>query len=341
MSQRTFKWYLALSVFQMKPIAAAGYSPDADKEARRAMKLPFLFISSCVLSTASVAAQRPVPVREIPGAQTLVFRQVGRATLHLHIFLPPEHTASDNRPAMLMFFGGSWERGAPTMLIHHAKYFASRGMVVILPDYRTKRYYPKITPLDCLADAKAAFRWTRSHAAEWGMDQQRIAATGLSAGGYLVAAMLLDALEEPDADTSVSCHPDALVLFNPVLDTTSTGFHTEKFGDRAHDASPVHHVRPGIPPAIIFHGKADTLVPCEQSERYAVAMTAAGNTCRLLTYEGQKHGFYWSEPYHSETIQEADRFLASLGWLQGEPTTPPPPLSRSERSTSQSTLPSP
>lgn len=287
------------------------------------MKILFS-LAVCLFPLSCAFAQAPVRVQEIPGAQTIVYRQVGDAVLRLHVFLPPDHQRSDRRPAMLMFFGGSWERGDPTQFARHATYFASRGMVVILPDYRTSQNHGK-SPLDCVADAKAALRWTRSHAAEWGIDPKRIAAAGGSAGGYLAAAILLDGLEEPDAETSISCRPDALVLFNPVLDTTRTGFQTEKFGNHALDASPVHHVRAGMPPTIIFHGEADTLVPCEQAERYSAAMLAAGNTCRLVTYKGMGHGFYIRKPrYYPKVIQEADRFLASLGWLEGEPTTPPP-----------------
>ena len=277
-----------------------------------------------LLFPGAAAAQPPERVREIPGARSVVYREVGEAVLRAHVFLPPDHRASDRRPAMLMFFGGSWERGDPTQFARHATYFASRGLVVVLPDYRTRQYHGG-SPLDCVADAKAALRWTRAHAADWGIDPARIAAAGGSAGGYLAAALLLDGIEATDADTTISCRPDALVLFNPVLDTTPTGFQTEKFGDRAQAASPVHNIRPGMPPAIVFHGKADKLVPCEQAERYAAAMLAAGNDCRLLSYEKQGHGFYIRKPAcYTKVIHEADRFLAGLGWLRGEPTTPPP-----------------
>lgn len=287
------------------------------------MKLSILFLL-CLMPLFTNFAQEPERMTEIPGAKSEIYRQVGKVTLRLYIFLPPDYQPSDRRPAMIMFFGGSWERGKPTQFSQHAAYFASRGMVVILPDYRTKEYYGS-SPLDCVADAKAALRWVRSNATKWGIDPTRIAVAGGSAGGYLAAATLLDGLEEPGADTSVSCRPDAAVLFNPVLDTTPTGFRSDKFGDRAFDASPVHHLHPGMPPTIIFHGKADTLVPCEQAERYTEGMNAAGNVCRLVTYEGQGHGFYIRKPpYYVKVIQEADRFLASLGWLQGDPTTPPP-----------------
>ncbi len=284
----------------------------------------FLLICLNLQLLGSVCAQSADRVREIPGSQAVVYREIGAAVLRLHIFLPPDHKNSEQRPAMLIFFGGSWERGDPTQFARHATYFASRGMVVILPDYRTRQYHGK-SPLDCVADAKAAMRWTRGHAAEWGIDPDRIAAAGGSAGGYLAAATLLEGLEVSDVAPDTSCLPDALILFNPVLDTTSTGFQTEKFGDRALEASPVHHIRAGMPPTIIFHGKADTLVPCEQAERYTAAMIAAGNSCRLLAYEKQGHGFYIRKPaYYTKVMHEADRFLASLGWLQGEPTTPPP-----------------
>jgi acetyl esterase/lipase len=124
------------------------------------------------------------------------------------------------------------------------------------------------------------------------------------------------------------------VLFNPALvlapieGTQSVGFEkemtAERFGCPPAEISPAHNVKAGAPPAIIFHGKADTTVAYESAEIFTHRMKAAGNRCELVSFDGQGHGFFnfgkTGDKFAHETLTGADRFLASLGWLQGEPT---------------------
>lgn len=62
--------------------------------------------------------------------------------------------------------------------------------------------------------------------------------------------------------------------------------------ERKDDISPVAHVKPGIPPTIIFHGTADKTVPFENAERFTKLMKEAGNTCELVPFPGKGHGFF-------------------------------------------------
>lgn len=145
---------------------------------------------------------------------------------------------------------------------------ASRGMVAMTADYRVKSRHG-VKPVQCLADARSAIRWVRTNAARLGVDPGRIAAAGGSAGGHLAGSTaFIDAFDEPGEDRSVSAAPNALVLFNPALTLAplpgwkAEGFGTsvgaERLGCAPPAISPAHHVRPGAPPAIIFHGRADT-----------------------------------------------------------------------------------
>jgi acetyl esterase/lipase len=186
-----------------------------------------------------------------------------------------------------------------------------------------------------VADAKSALRWIRANAAKLGIDPQRIAAAGGSAGGHLAAAIAtLPGLDDPNDDKRVSCVPAALVLFNPALVLAPadradlSGFLSkataERFGCEPADISPLHHVKVGQPPTIIFHGQADTTVPYSSAELFTARMKAAGNRCELIGAEGQQHGYFnfgrAGNKYALETLAAADQFLASLGWLKGKPT---------------------
>ena len=193
-------------------------------------------------------------------------------------------------------------------------------MVGIVADYRVKRRHGT-TPFECVADGKAALRWVRRHAQELGVDPRRIAAGGGSAGGHVAAAAALcTALEEPGADRTVSCRPDALLLFNPVTDLT--GRLGGRWGDDPEAGSPLHHVDASDPPTIVFHGKADTTVAFESAETFCDAMENAGNRCELVGYDGRPHGFFnygRSRAAYTSTVWHMDRFLASLGYVEGQP----------------------
>ncbi len=261
-----------------------------------------------------IAAEPPMPHPD----QKIVYKQVEGDDLELHVFHPPGWQASDSRPAIVFFFGGGWVGGAPSQFYPHAKHFAEQGMLAISAEYRTKKSHGT-DPFACIADGKSAMRWVRAHAATLGVDPDRIVAAGGSAGGHVAASTaLLEGLDDPADDLSVSAMPQALVLFNPVIDTTEKGYGAEKVTGRETEASPVHHVRPGMPPTIIFHGTADTTVPFENVQRFQKLMREAGNRCELVPYEGKAHGFfnYTRDPeIYDDTIAKADSFLQDLGLL--------------------------
>ena len=278
-----------------------------------------------VLATTVLAAQKPTrrrPRVTLPPAT--VYKTVGDVKLPLYVYKPKGHKPSDRRPAILFFFGGGWNGGSVAQFHQHSLYFASRGMVAITVEYRVKSRHG-VAPFQCVADAKSALRWTRAHAGTLGVDPDRIGAAGGSAGGHLAACTaFIGGYDEPTDDLSVSPKPNALVLFNPVIDTTEKGYGASRLGGRARTLSPVHHVGAGAPPAIVFHGTADRTVPHENVERFRDAMRKAGARCELVSFEGKGHGFFNAGrdggAAYVATVRAADKFLASLGYLTGPPT---------------------
>jgi acetyl esterase/lipase len=198
-------------------------------------------------------------------------------------------------------------------------------MVGIRVEYRVIPKGDSGPPVICCNDAKSAMRYVRSHAAELGIDPNRIAAAGGSAGGHLAAFTgLVNGLDDPKDDPAVSCKPDALVLFNPVFNNGPGQWGHSRVGDRYLEFSPAHHVTAAAPPTIVFLGDTDKLIPVSVLREFEAAMKKAGRRCDAHVYPKAAHGFFNKDPYLTLTLIEADKFLASLGWLRGPPTIKPP-----------------
>lgn len=293
-----------------------------------------VFTVTTVFTSLTAGAQDPSSRKKassyppaIEGARSETYRKVGDTELKVWIF-DSSGKKTQPLPAIVFFFGGGWTSGSPAQFEPQSRHFAARGMIAIVADYRVKsRHHAK--PADCVSDAKACVRWVRANAARLGIDPDRIAVGGGSAGGHLAAAVAtLPGLDTAQDDKSVSCRPNALVLFNPgtvmapfpgvELKGFGAGLDKARFGCEPTEISPLHHVRKGAPPTIIFHGKADTTVPYATAVKFAEVMKTAGNRCDLVGYEGQPHGFFNKAKY-TETLAAADAFLVSLGYLPAKP----------------------
>lgn len=255
-------------------------------------------------------------------SERVLYRTVGDVKLHLEVFRPDGGT-SNARPAIVFFFGGGWRRGTSAMFHPFAAHLAKRGMIALCAEYRVRDVHGT-DPFAAVADARSAVRWVRAHHAELGVDPRRIAAGGGSAGGHLAAACaLLPGLDDPADDLAVSCRPDALVLFNPVIDNGPGGYGYSQVRERWKEFSPLHNIKPGAPPAIGLFGSKDTLIPVASAERFAAAMRAAGARCDLRVFEGGKHGFFnnrnGKNPFYPQALAAMDEFLVSLGWLKPLP----------------------
>ena len=262
-----------------------------------------------VLATGVFAESKP--------DQILNYKQDGAEQLTLHVFNPPEHKASDNAPAIVFFFGGGWNGGAPSQFYKQSSYLASRGMVAICADYRTAKRH-QTTPAECVKDGKSAIRWVRSHAAELGIDPDRLVAGGGSAGGHVAATTgVLKGFNEEGEDVSVSCRPVALVLFNPVFDNGPEGYGYDRVKGYWEDFSPLHNLDASAPPTLVMLGTKDKLIPVATAEAYKAKMEELGVRCDLILYDDQPHGFFNKAKY-DETLQAADQFLVSLGYLSAK-----------------------
>jgi len=178
---------------------------------------PILTAFSLLLLTLGLSA-KPEPTRSV------VYKHASNTDLKLFIFEPEGHKSSDKRPAAVFFFGGGWNGGTPSQFYPHCEYLASRGMVAMAADYRVASRQ-KTSPFECVEDGKSAVRWIRQNACSLGIDPNRLAAGGGSAGGHVAAATgNLPGLDSKEEDKNVSSKPNALLLFNPIYDNGPKGY---------------------------------------------------------------------------------------------------------------------
>ncbi|MBI1348454.1 alpha/beta hydrolase fold domain-containing protein [bacterium] len=287
-----------------------------------------LAILTCL--TATTYAQRNYPP-ELPGSQSYIYKTVGDVKLPLYVYSPKDHQATDHTPCIVFFFGGGWANGSPQQFEQQCQYLASRGMVAITADYRVASRHG-VKAVDCVKDAKSAIRWVREHASELGIDPDKVVASGGSAGGHLAAcAGVITEFDEPTESANISSRPNAMVLFNPAVSFTPPTDPVRKkqaeglanrTGVPPEQISPAHHVVKDLPPTLILIGSDDFLI--EGNREFIAKMEAAGNRCELDLYDGRSHGFFnygrGNNADFKATTASMDRFLTSLGYLQGKPT---------------------
>jgi len=252
-----------------------------------------------------------------PGDQMFVYKTVGDQKLRLWVRMPKDAKPSDHRPAAVFFHGGGWVGGPLFQFDKQSSHFVERGMVTVQVEYR---FVPNGDdggpPLVCIQDAKSAMRWVRSHAAELGIDPNRIAACGGSAGGHLAAfCSMVEGCDDPQDDLTISPRGNAQLLFNPVFDNSPGGYGHARMGKHWLEYSPAQHISADDPPAIVFLGTKDELIPAKTLDRFAAEMIKVGVRCEKYYYEGRSHGFFNKPADREDTVTKCDAFLVSLGWL--------------------------
>jgi acetyl esterase len=267
----------------------------------------FVIFLTCLMGYSSAYTQ-----------QKILYKQMEDTKLYMEIYHPKSMDSAKKYPVIVFYFGGGWSSGSISQFEPHAKYFSQRGMVCVLVDYRVKDRQ-QTTPFESLKDAKSSIRFLREHADIFHIDTSKIVAAGGSAGGHLAAATaLIDDYNESSDNQSISCIPNALVLYNPVIDNGPGGYGYNKIGEAYKNFSPLHNIREGMPPAIIFLGTNDLLIPVETAKYFQKAMEKVKSQCVLKLYEGQGHGFfnYKNLEYYKKTVLDTDEFLQSIGYLK-------------------------
>jgi acetyl esterase/lipase len=264
-----------------------------------------LFVAALLLTTAGLTAQTnapPLTSGDLVIQNDIVFGKGGAIDLHADIAYPKN--AAGPLPAIIHIHGGGWIGGS----YHDGNMarFAQAGYFVATIEYRLSNVAKWPAQIQ---DCKCAVRWLRANAAKYNVDPNRIGVVGESAGGHLVACLgTMANVPQYEGDggwPGVSSAVQAVVVkygptdfvdgekFNP--DTLKVveglfGVPHDKNPALWKSGSPVCYVAAGDPPVLILHGDADNVVPLQQAQVFAAALTKAGVPNQLIVVHNGGHG---------------------------------------------------
>ncbi|MGA2796413.1 MAG: alpha/beta hydrolase fold domain-containing protein [Thermoguttaceae bacterium] len=287
--------------------------------------------------TPASSAQTQVPIaKDLPGVKSLrdlEYARAGEISLLLDLYLPEK--SQGPLPLIIWIHGGAWLGGDKADC--PARRMLQRGYAVASINYRLSNQ--AVFPAQ-IEDCKAAVRWLRAHAGQYGLDPEHFGAWGSSAGGHLVALLgatghvkEFDKGENLDLSSSVQAvcdyygPTDLLQIQAHMLpgapmkhDTPSSpesrliGGPIQENKDKAARANPIAYVTPAAAPFLIVHGDQDPLVPYNQSELLFEALKKAGVSVRLHIIEGAGHGPGFGGPDVAELVNAFfDRHLNGIG----------------------------
>jgi acetyl esterase/lipase len=250
----------------------------------------------------------------------VVYAEAGGVPLRFDHYRPVRATGAT--PAVVFVHGGGWMRGDPSQAAGNALHFAREGIATVSISYRLAPASRFPAPLD---DVRHGLRWVRAHAGELGIDPERLALLGVSAGAHLAVlahlahdmADLAPDLPGPlrEVSESVRC---VIAHYGPYdIGRRRSDMVDALMGERVEDAewtrraSPLAHVARATAPILLIHGTADQLVSWRESERMHAALQEAGKASELLLLDGAPHAFQvdWRGEANQRANVAMDAFL--------------------------------
>jgi acetyl esterase/lipase len=266
--------------------------------------------SACLLllSLSSAWAQTNVDFQR---TEDVIYGRKFGTALTLDVFQP----RPANGVGVILMVSGGWYSSHESINANFFRALLNRGYTVFAVVHGSQ---PKFVITEIVPDINRAVRFIRHNAARYGVDPDRLGITGGSAGGHLSLTMGTqgspgdaNAKDPVDRESSavqcVACFfppTDFLNYSKPCEDAVGVGIlksFKSGFGPRSDTAeerqklgreiSPIYFVHSNMPPMLIIHGDADTLVPICQSQTFVKRCEEVGSTAKLVVREGKQHGW--------------------------------------------------
>lgn len=228
-------------------------------------------------------------------------------------FNPSKKTPS---PLLVFIHGGGWKGGKPSDYHYYCLKFAALDYTVATITYRFSQEakYPA-----AVEDVVDAIKWLRSHAEEYGIDPNRIALIGGSAGGHL--SMLVGYTWKDLAADGKSPIKAVVDLYGPTDLTTDFAINTkvvidfigkpyDQAAESYKEASPLFQLDANDPPTLVFQGTIDDIVPVEQSDILVEKLKELGIPHHYEKFEGWPHTMDLAQPVNDRCRFVIEKFLA-------------------------------
>ena len=260
-----------------------------------------------------------------PTKMGVAYGRAAHRDLRGTLFLP-KHSTGSSAPSVVYLHGGGWVMGNREQFLRHAAVMTTVGFAGLCIDYRLadEKPYPA-----AIQDAKCAVRYLRANAPRFGLDPERIGAVGGSAGAHLAGCLATTPdKEEWEGDGGHQGHSSAIqaaVHFNGEFDLPAwwqygkpecnqlmlefLGVPYEEAPELYRDASPIKHVSEKMPPCLLLHGEADTVVPISQSIEFCTRVRSVGGHCELIRVPKVNHAWFNRAPHFQPCLEALMAFL--------------------------------
>lgn len=217
--------------------------------------------------------------------------------LKAYIIAPQGHSANDILPAVVFFYGGMWALEFNEEFVSWAMHLASRGIVCILPEYRTRARY-SVKANEIVSDGLDAWKWVQQNAANLGIDSHSITLAGSDAGALLA----LNAAMQPMVQTrkwwkfgSKDIAPEmpaCVVIFRGVVDVEAPESRYLNIKQDMPDTASINPcalLRKYLPPLFCVHGMEDPLLDYGMREWFCEQWRSLGNEAAIVLCPNSDH----------------------------------------------------
>ncbi len=311
---------LSLLLFCLSVLSAQAQTKDFPKDTSYNLQSAYQHIKKDFPHVTPIKAAVPKGVRSHP---SVVYARLGDRALHVDVFYPAKKRKK-GRPGVLLIHGGGWRSGSKEMEVPMAQQLASKGYVAVAVEYRLS---PEAPYPASVYDLKAAVRWMRAHASEYGLDTSKIAAYGCSSGAQLASFLGttngMEKFEGAEGYADHSSEVQAVLNIDGIVSFAHPEASAE--GEMAgqwlgglrdvnwstwKEASPLEHANAQTPPFLFvnciiprFHAGRDDLFKI---------MDKAGTYHETHTIPNSTHSFWVVHPWFEETLKYSVGFLRKV-----------------------------
>lgn len=273
-----------------------------------------------------IAIARVAPSAETLVERNVIYRQLGNRALHLDLFRPLGESKSDKKPAVLLVHGGGWRSGNRSLQEPMATFLANQGFVTATVEYRLSLEAPYPAAVQ---DIKSALGWLRVNAERLGIDPNRIAILGASAGAQLATLVgvtpglpVFETAQSGGNDgVQAIVNLDGIVSFitpvalqfendprkKPSAAGAWFGGRYEEVPELWRQASPLEYAGAGSPPTLFINSSRPRFHAGR--DQYIAKLSAAGVHTEVMSHDHSPHPFWLFHPWFQPTAERVADFL--------------------------------